>query len=178
MRGPSSDLDIVKTGVSSHEVPTGGTPVVGGALSQVLPSQTTCWLAVESKATLSMAGHGPPSTAGGAVPIGVAGGFAGFAGPATVTPGGTWPVREATTGIRGVALSEPHSLLCTVWVCTPRKVPSGSGVNVHTTVSDWVDIGPPRAVRHCTCTWRGSACQWPSTKCRTPALPVPPVLAT
>ena len=177
MRCPSSDFDIVKTGVSTHEVPTGCTPVVGGALSQVLPSQTTCWLAVESKATLSMSMHGPPSTAGVAVPIGVAVVFAACAGSATVTPGGTSPVRDATTGIRSVAPCEPHSLLCTVWVCTPRKVPSGSGVNVHTTVSDWVDIGPPWEVRHCTCTWRGSACQWPSTKCRTPVLPVPVVLA-
>ena len=62
----------------------------------------------------------------------------------TVTSGGTSPVRVATTGIRSVAPCEPHSLLCTVWVCTPRSVPSGSGVNDHTTVSDCVAIGPPR----------------------------------
>src|SRR5271156_885105 len=165
MRCPSSDFDMVKTGVSTHEVPTGCTPVVGGALSQVLPSQTTCWLAVESKATLSMSVHGPPSTAGVAVPAGVAVVFAACAGSATVTPGGASPLRDATTGILSVAPCEPHSLLCTVWVCTPRKVPSGSGVNVHTTVSDWLTIGAPRAFWHCACNCRGSDCHWPSTKC-------------
>src|SRR5271155_3246401 len=152
MRCPSSDFDMVKTGVSTHEVPTGCTPVVGGALSQLLPSQTTCWLAVESKATLSMSVHGPPSTAGVAVPMGVAVVFAACAGSATGTSGGTEAGRGAPPGIRSVPPCEPHSLLCTVWVCTPRRVPSDSGVNVHTTVSDCVEIGPPWEARHCTCT--------------------------
>src|ERR1700722_3693384 len=96
MRCPSSDFDIVNTGESTHEVPTGCTPVVDGALSQVLPSQTTCWLAVESKASLSTSVHGPPSTGGAGVPIAEAVVLAACAGSASFTAGGTSPARDAT----------------------------------------------------------------------------------
>src|SRR5271166_883605 len=170
---------MAKTGTfdSSHEVPVECTPVVAGALSQVLDSQTIWVLAGESYASSSTSLHTPPSTGADDAVAGTAVWAEACAGSPVATPEGTSPTRVATTGIRSVAPCAPHSLLCTVCVCTPRSVPSGCGVNDQTTVSDCVAVCVPCASRHCVCTCRGALCQCPSTKCRTPVLPVPAVFA-
>src|SRR5882757_1895121 len=113
----------------SQEEPVACTPVVSGALAQLLPSHTTCSLLVWSYPSLSTSLHNPPRTGGDGLPAGVAGAVTACAGSAKVTVDGTSPTRVATTGTRSTAPCAPHSLLTTVSVSTPRRVPSACGAS-------------------------------------------------
>src|ERR1700730_2512273 len=125
-----------------HELPEACTPIVMGALAQVLPSQTTCSLLVGSSASLSASLHGPPRT-GAAAGDGVVEALITWAGSATGTDDGATPTRVATTGTRTTAPCAPHSLDRAVCVTVPRSVPSACGANDPATLSCWVAMTCP-----------------------------------
>src|SRR6516165_5767994 len=71
---------------------------------------------------------------GGAGPL-VAGEAATVAGSATVTPGGTCPIRVAKTGVVSTCPCAPHSLPITVSVSEPRSVPSACNFTDNTAIT-------------------------------------------